>query len=141
MDDSTSISGGCLCGAVSVKVNPITNTIGACHCSTCRQWGGGPFMSIHCDKNVTFYNSDGICVYASSDWAERGFCRACGTHLFYRLLQNGEYFMPAGIFMDAVDNLTFDHQVFVDQKPAYYEFANATQNKTGEEIFAEFGTD
>ena len=30
-------------------------------------------------------------------------------------------------------------QVFVDEKPAYYDFANKTHNMTGAEVFAEFG--
>jgi len=33
----------------------------------------------------------------------------------------------------------FTHQVFVDEKPAYYDFANKTHNMTGAEVFAEFG--
>ncbi len=32
--------------------------------------------------------------------------------------------------------MVFDHQVFIDQKPAYYEFANQTKNMTGAELFA-----
>ena len=43
--------------------------------------------------------------------------------------------MPAGIF-DNSEGLVFDHQIFIDEKPEYYSFANETKNMTGEEVFA-----
>ena len=35
-------------------------------------------------------------------------------------------------------DIKFDHQVFIDDKPKYYDFANKTENMTGEEVFASF---
>ncbi len=43
--------------------------------------------------------------------------------------------MPVGLF-DGGKNLTFDTQVFIDEKPSFYRFANATRDMTGAEIFA-----
>jgi len=43
--------------------------------------------------------------------------------------------MPIGLF-DQEAELTFDHQVFIEQKPDYYTFSNKTKNLTGEELFA-----
>ena len=45
--------------------------------------------------------------------------------------------MPAGIFEDD-SNFVFDHQVFIDEKPKYYKFANKTTDMTGAEVFAKF---
>ncbi len=42
-----------------------------------------------------------------------------------------------GIFDDDED-LIFDLQVFIEEKPEYYSFANQTKNMTGEELFAMF---
>ena len=47
------------------------------------------------------------------------------------------HYMPAGIF-DNSEGLVFDHQIFIDEKPEYYSFANETKNMTGEEVFAMF---
>ncbi len=47
--------------------------------------------------------------------------------------------MPAGLF-DNLDDVVFDHQVFIDDKPKYYDFANQTNNMTGEEVFAQFSS-
>ncbi|UTW10261.1 hypothetical protein [Marinobacterium rhizophilum] len=45
--------------------------------------------------------------------------------------------MPVGLFGDD-PKLVLDHQVFIDEKPAFYDFANPTTNLTGAEAFAQF---
>ncbi len=45
--------------------------------------------------------------------------------------------VPVGLF-DNDEGLVFDHQVFIEEKPSYYDFSNKTKNRTGAEIFAEF---
>ncbi|MDR1074874.1 MAG: GFA family protein [Xanthomonadaceae bacterium] len=93
------------------------------------------FLSIDCGAKVVFDGPENIAVYASSPWAERGFCRQCGTHLFYRLTGHGQHFIPAGVF-DDIPGVTFEHQIFIDRKPPYYEFANGTQNLTEADVQA-----
>lgn len=137
MSDQHSDTGHCLCGAVSIRAEAISNHVGACHCSMCRRWGGGPLLATPCGDAVTFGGEQNITVYGSSDWAERGFCSRCGSHLFYRLKESGEYYMPVGLF-DAMDHFSFDHQVFIDEKPDFYRFANSTEEMTGAEVFARY---
>jgi len=94
-------------------------------------------LAIDCGTDVQLQGEEAISVYNSSAWAERGFCSRCGTHLFYRMKQNNQYIVPAGLF-DQSDNFQFDQQIFIDEKPEYYEFANHTHNMTGAEVFAQF---
>ena len=138
MESAKLRQGRCLCGAVEVTARQPANKVGACHCRMCRRWGGGPFIEIDCGTDIEFAGEDNIAVFDSSDWAERGFCRTCGTHLFYRLKDSGQHMVPVGLFEDD-DGLVFETQVFIDERPAYYEFANRTRNLTGEEIFKMFG--
>ncbi len=126
----------CLCGSVTIYAQPLNNHVGACHCGTCRKWGGGPFLAVDCGTNVALKSEENIAVYNSSEWAERGFCKKCGTHLFYRLKQTGQYIMSAGLFEDSEFEL--DHQIFIDKKPGWYDFANETENMTGAEVFEKF---
>ncbi|MGL4617934.1 MAG: GFA family protein [Chroococcidiopsis sp.] len=137
MSNSSIAKGSCLCGAVSLSTTSIDRHIAACHCSMCRKWGGGALLAVECGSDVSFQGEDNIGIYQSSEWAERGFCKQCGSHLFYRLKQNNQYYIPAGIF-DNDEGLVFEHQVFIDEKPAYYSFANETKNLTGAELFAQF---
>lgn len=131
-----SMKGSCLCGAIEISA-PAGSEVDVCHCSMCRRWGGGPLLTVHSKVPIELGGTATPATYRSSEWAERGFCPNCGTHLFYHLLQSDEYAIPAGIFQDA-DHLQMTTQIFVDEKPAYYEFANRTRNMTGEEVFAQY---
>ncbi len=129
--------GHCLCGAVVVTVKHMKHGVEACHCSMCRRWGGGPLMCIEGGTEVTFEGEENITVYDSSAWAERGFCKKCGSHLFYRLKETQEHQVPVGLF-DKQDGLHFELQVFTDYKPAFYSFANKTEEMTEAEVIAKF---
>lgn len=129
--------GHCVCGNVTFIAEQAKQSVGACHCSICRRWGGGPLLAIDCGTHVSFTGEQHISVFRSSEWADRGFCNGCGSHLFYRLRDNSQYIMPAGLF-DNGDDLRFDHQVCIDSKPDYYRFANETHNMTCAEMFAAF---
>jgi hypothetical protein len=130
------MEGKCLCGAITVRT-PDKNHIDACHCGMCRRWGGGPALGVSCGADVQIDGVDSLKVYQSSEWAERAFCRECGTHIFYRLLATHEYFVPAGLFQNDIE-FEFTEQIFIDRKPSYYEFANQTVNMTEAEVFAKF---
>ena len=101
-------TGHCLCGAVTLTAHQASNHVGACHCTMCRRWSGGPYVEIN-----------------------------CGTHLFYRVKETGQCMVPAGLFDDD-QGLAMQLQVFIDEKPAYYDFANETETMTGTEVFAMF---
>ncbi|MCX7207972.1 MAG: GFA family protein [Proteobacteria bacterium] len=127
--------GACLCGAVKFSAKTMSNKVGACHCGMCRKWTGGPFLAVDCGTEVAFTGSDAISRYASSEWAERAFCKQCGSHLFYFLKEKNQFIISAGLFDEPID-LIFDHQIFIDKKPDYYSFSNPTHNMTEAEVFA-----
>ncbi|WP_447556136.1 GFA family protein [Vreelandella sp. EE22] len=134
----TSVSehrGACLCGSVSLVAQVKDEKVGACHCDTCRKWGGGPLLVAECGADVTFEGTEHIATFDSSEWAERGFCRKCGSHLFFRLKQGDFYGIPVGLF-EGDSEWAFTEQVFIEQKPAFYAFSQNTHNLTGEELFA-----
>ena len=137
MPETFAASIQCLCGGVHINAESIKPHIGACHCKTCRKWGGGPFMELNCGADVAITGTDNMQIFDSSEWAERGFCKVCGTHLFYRLKATQEHMIPVGLFSDDA-NIEFGSQVFIDEKPDYYSFADETEKLTGEELFAKF---
>ena len=137
MSDTSTAKGHCLCGKVKISVPAASHSLGVCHCGMCRRWAGGPLFAIDCGNEVSFEGEDNIGVFESSDWAERGFCKNCGSNLFYRLKESRQYIMPLGLF-DDLNDIVFDHQIFIDEKPGYYEFANDTHNMTGAEVFAKY---
>jgi len=131
MTEAKDRTGSCLCQVVKFKTT-CESGVGACNCSMCRKWNGGPQMAVPCGESVSFTGEQHISIYKSSEWAERGFCQQCGSHLFYRFHGN-QHMMLAGAFDDAED-FKFGTQYFIDDKPAFYSFANETQDLTGEEV-------
>ena len=134
---ATPKQGGCLCGAVRFTAARKDHEVGACHCSMCRKWTAGPFMVVDCTDTVKVEDDTNLGVFRSSEWAERCFCKKCGSALFYRLAGKGLYYASAEAFDDRAD-YALTSQVFIDEKPGYYDFANKTHNMTGAEVFAAF---
>jgi len=137
METNNLMKGQCLCGKVSLTVNKATD-VEACHCGMCQRWGGGPLLAIHCGTDVKISNEDRVSRYDSSEWAERGFCSSCGTHLFYHFKPANSYAVPAGLFHEQPD-LQLKEQIFVDRKPDYYDFANHTPMLTEAQVMEKFG--
>jgi hypothetical protein len=137
MTKTVSKTGKCLCGKVKVTAKTVNQQVHACHCNMCRLWNGGPTLSVHCGTDVSFSDQDSISVYQSCSWAELGFCKHCGSHLFYRSIDTGEYILQVGTF-ESNAGFVLDQQIFIDEKPAFYQFANKTRDMTGAEVFAQY---
>lgn len=135
---SHEVNGSCLCGKVKINASTENKTFDACHCSICRKWGGGPVMTVHVKPDMKISGEDSVTAYSSSEWAERGFCKNCGSHLFYRLKDGSAAFLLVGILENTAD-FKFNMQIFIDKKPANYSFAEPTEKLTEAEFFAKFG--
>ena len=127
----------CLCGAVKITAEEVDPKFTVCHCQSCRTWGGAPFFSVKCGTKVQIEGGDKVKTYESSPWASRAFCMECGTHLFYKFKESGEYNMPVGMFPN-LTGLEMDIQYFIDMRPSYYCFSNETKEMTTAEIMAHF---
>jgi hypothetical protein len=130
------MQGQCLCGAVKVTVED-TEEFAVCHCGMCRQWAGGPMMCLHCEEDIHVDGEDSVARYDSSEWAERCFCKSCGTHLFYHLKGQNQHFVSVGLF-DNQHSFKMAHQIFIDKKPDYYAFSNQTPTMTEQQVFEMF---
>lgn len=133
----TTITGKCLCGGVSFEA-PLAEHLDACHCDICRRQVSSPFMGMACHDGITLTKSDTLVWYDSSDWARRGFCSACGSVLFYNLKGSEFYSVSVGALENPPDTLVLKEEYFIDEKPAFYDFAGDRVRKTGEEVFAAF---
>jgi len=127
--------GQCLCGKVQFTSEPVSD-IGICHCETCRRWGGSPGFAAHLSGTPDISGGELITWYESSEWAERGFCSNCGSNLFYRLKgEPPKYFVMAGTYDDQ-SGFRLNGQIFIDEKPDFYDFAGDIPSMTGAEVFA-----
>ena len=132
--------GSCLCKSVKFSFNLKSKHFDACHCSMCRSWGGGPALTVESDGNIEFEGHENISVYISSEWAERGFCKSCGSNLFYRLRDKSHNFCNFNLgTLENHEDFKFTTQIYIDTKPDNYSFSNETKMMTEKEVLAAFG--
>jgi hypothetical protein len=129
------VSGRCLCGAVSITVEGMHPQVDICHCAMCQRWGGAFFAGMK-GEGVTVSGEEAITVYTSSAWAERAFCGTCGSNLWYRFTPTGHRSFLAGLF-DLPPGIGIERQIFVDEKPGWYDIAQQSPMLTAEETVAE----
>ena len=77
-------SGGCQCGAVRYHASAMLDTSHICHCRMCQKAAGNYFAAlIGIPKDALSWTRGQPATFKSSDQVERGFCRDCGTPLYY----------------------------------------------------------
>jgi hypothetical protein len=133
-------SGSCLCKAVTFSFEVKAKHFDACHCAMCRNWGGGPALSVEASGKINIKGLENVTVFDSSEWAERGFCKHCGTHIFYRFKDPSVslcYFHFGTL--DNQEEFEFTHQIYIDKKPDNYAFANDTKMLTEQDVLTMFG--
>jgi hypothetical protein len=133
-------TGGCLCGAVRYRLAEPPDAFGACHCGMCRRFSGGIELGLEVRPGgIDWEGEDSIATYRSSDWAERGFCRICGSSLFWRLTVEGpmQGLMSLGAgTLDSHAGLTFASEIYIDAKPDSYAFAGERKRMTEADVMA-----
>lgn len=122
-------SGSCLCGAVRFTARNVPTSYGICHCEMCRRWTGSALVEVSVsEQDVTWQGAENIATHTSSSWAERAFCRQCGTGLYFRNTQDGEwsgkYDLPIGLFDDA-SGFTLNYEIYIDHKPDSYAYVGS----------------
>lgn len=87
MMENETWSGGCQCGAVRYALRETPSNACICHCRMCqKQFGSffGAFADVPPDSFQLTRGAPGW--FQSSDEAMRGFCRDCGTPMFYKFM-------------------------------------------------------
>lgn len=132
------LTGQCLCGEVQFQATADSPDIWVCHCRMCRRWVSTGMMAVHAAR-LDIDSGDRLHWYPSSEWGERGFCSHCGSSLFWRGRgpADGHLAVSAGALSDQSALLLKGH-IFIDEKPAYYEYSDAGERLTGTEVMADF---
>jgi hypothetical protein len=79
-----SVSGGCQCGAVRYHTETMLDNSHICHCRMCQKAVGNIFASlVAAPREAIIWTRGAPARFRSSGHVDRGFCRQCGTPLFY----------------------------------------------------------
>lgn len=136
--------GGCMCGAVRFRMAQAPATFGACHCEMCRRWTGSAFLATTVAEDALSWEGEAqIRTLQSSDWAERAWCKRCGSILYFRFTdgpraQDGTIDLSIGLF-DDLSGMEFTSEIYIDHKPAAYAYAGERKRLTRNEALARFG--
>jgi len=128
------VSGKCLCGAVVFEAALERDRADACHCAQCRRWSGHYWASVNTTREaVKFLKGEGaIGWHRSSDHVRRGFCKECGSALFWQPdrhpVHNRIFSISAGS-LDAPTGVKLTEHIFVAEKGDYYEIADGLPQK------------
>ncbi len=113
-------TGRCECGAVRFEVTDARDTITFCHCGQCRRTSGHYWASTRAETtNVVFSKEAGLTWYQSSDHARRGFCKFCGSSLFYQPNGADHLGIAAGC-LDLPTGMTPGKHIFTADAGDYY---------------------
>ncbi len=117
-------TGGCLCGAVRFQVSGPMRDVVNCHCSMCQKLHGvfGAYSKAK-KNNIAIIEDRGLKWYRTSGIAQRGFCRECGSSLFWQPDEQDATGILAGSLDQPTGLNTMGH-IFVSEKADFYEISD-----------------
>ncbi|ANP44594.1 GFA family protein [Candidatus Viadribacter manganicus] len=93
-------TGGCQCGKLRYALYVAPQNAHVCHCRMCQRATGGLFAALAgAPKSEFAWTAGEPAVFASSNLAQRAFCRDCGTPLSF------SYDMPEARFYVTIGSL------------------------------------
>jgi hypothetical protein len=91
-----------------------------CHCKQCQRTSGHYVAATACDLDrLTLIDDEGLRWYRSSAEAQRGFCSACGSSLFWRP-DHEEYVAIMAGTLDAPTGLSSREHIHTSSTSDYY---------------------
>lgn len=127
--------GHCLCEAVTITLHSPKPHVEVCQCTMCRRWGGAFYSALR-GESFDISGEDSIGIYRSSEWAERAFCKVCGSNLWYKFLPTGNRSFLAGLFSDA-DQYPVEREIFADEAALWCKLSGDHARLSGAETIAE----
>lgn len=126
-------TGGCQCGAVRYELTARPNNPCICHCRMCQKQFGNFFGAFAGVDSKSFKLTRGTMeFFRSSDDAERGFCRDCGTPLAYKFASQPLISVSIGS-LDRHTEMKPEFQYGTEaREPWLAEIINLPESKTGE---------
>ncbi|MDH3597207.1 MAG: GFA family protein [Rhodospirillales bacterium] len=122
--DQMTHSGGCLCGAVRYEVRGPLRDVINCHCTMCQRLHGAFGAHSKARKaNITIVEDKGLTWYATSGRARRGFCRECGSNLFWEPVGQDATGIVAGTLDQPTGLKTMGH-IFIGEKCDFYDLSD-----------------
>jgi hypothetical protein len=136
----TTVNGNCLCGAVEFTAELPSRWVAHCHCTMCQKISGSAFITWagFIKSQCKIHDShQQLRWYASSPEALRGFCRKCGSVLFFTSKRwPDEIHISLPSFQSPIDRKPEMH-AFWDTHVDWIAFTDDLPRKSAQEVFDE----
>lgn len=132
-------TGGCQCGAVRYEMYVAPQNSHVCHCRMCQRATGGVFAALAGAPKVEFAWTNGApAMFASSNLAQRGFCRECGTPLSFAYnTAEARIYVTIGS-LDAPEEAPIVMQYGIEARLPWVKFCDEVKSeRTGESVDAQ----
>jgi hypothetical protein len=117
-------TGRCLCGAVRYEVRGPLRDVLICHCEECRRWHGHASAFTAARREDLAVDDERALRWidgpASDAHARRGFCRECGSSLFWDAPGRETISIAAGT-LDGHTGLRVAGHIYVSERADYYD--------------------
>ena len=128
------LQGSCLCGGVKYQAQGPLSMVARCHCDQCRKQSGHFYAATNAkDDAISLEGAEHVTWYRASEIAKRGFCRHCGSALFWKP-DDGDYTSILAGGFDQPSGLKLTKHIFVADKGDYYKIEDDAEQ------FADGGT-
>lgn len=109
-----SYSGRCLCGDVRFEIAAISEPPVACHCRECQRQGGGVWVAVTARRHDVEIAGHRLAWVSATPRAWRGFCRDCGSYLFWQETDSETIDIAFGC-IDNANGLELSAHIFVEE--------------------------
>ncbi len=113
------LTGSCLCGGVSYKINGPARDVVNCFCSQCRKTSGHYVAATRINKDhLVLEKEETLNWYECLPNVFRGFCNNCGGNLFWDDKKDNQISVTAGT-LDAPTHLKTGKNIYTEDASDY----------------------
>lgn len=116
------LTGSCLCGVVRYRAEGPVERASHCYCTMCQKQHGaaaGSYANVASAGLVVEQGADLVIEYASSAHGRRGFCRVCGSTLFWRSTDSPEQIAVTLGTLEPAYEGAVECELYPETKPAW----------------------
>jgi hypothetical protein len=128
--DAEFLHGACLCGGVRYRAQKPARGASHCYCLMCQKQhgaGAGSYANVASAGYVIECGADLITEYASSDHGRRGFCRVCGSTLFWRSTSTPHRIAVTLGTLEPEYDGAVEHELHTETKPRWLPTTNLAE--------------
>ena len=118
------LNASCLCKGIDIKIKGEFRSIINCHCIQCAKTHGNyaAYTSV-LEENIIYKSKNTLKWFISSTKAKRGFCKTCGSSIFFKRFGSKAIHISAGLFKNPTKLKTASH-IFTANMRDYYKISD-----------------